>query len=290
MGETRINYRNRRRPLILAAVVLVAAACGGDTAAPAVAPESDASTTAAPTTTTAAPSTTAPPTTTTTSTTTTTTTTTAVPQTIQDLADVAAGDRPDGGWPIEAGVYGGSGLAAMPAFTVDEPLALYDYEPIVDFGRREAASQARVFFLEPVGVMPPAEIGTHPEHEPIVPINTEPIPHNLDDWLSAAAQVIVRETGDTNVGGAPARYWDLEVDSAAGETFDCGSGRDACVAFLVDATFGPFVLWEGFRFRVWELTGPGEGVWAFVQSASAQYADTVALAEALLADLAFSDS
>lgn len=121
------------------------------------------------------------------------------------------------------------------------------------FGVEELAGKPHfVGLLKTVGIVPPREVGIHQEHDPIIPEVTVDIPADLGTWLDAVPQVVVVDTGTSAVAGAPATWYRLTVDPAAGQTFHCPFG-DHCAGFIVHPNFGVTVLSPEIDVTVWQL-------------------------------------
>lgn len=134
--------------------------------------------------------------------------------------------------------------------------------------------------LKTVGIVPPREAGVHQEHDPIVPDVTVDIPAELSTWLDAVPQITVVDTGTSTVAGAPAAWYRLGVDPAAGPTFHCPFG-DHCASFVVHPNWGVTVLAPAIDVTVWQLDAlPGVMPWVQVEDPA-----KVELAQQAMADL-----
>ncbi len=277
------------RLVLVIAVVLIVAACGGaaadEPATTATAPAATAppATTAAPTTTAAATTTTTTTAAPSTTTTTTTTTTTLPPVADLPLVEDAVGDKPSGdGWLVEPGIYTSDHVGVPIRLEIAEQVALVGDRSLT-FGRPyvRTAQPNMMFLFTPAGIMPADVVGTHPDHDPLIPVNTQEMPEDLEAWFDSVPQIVILASD----AGEGWRSWDVTVDASAGDTYNCGWGN--CVATFVSSAFGPIALWDTFDFRIWEFTGAGEGLIGFMQSDPLAADTTAALAEMLVGGLSF---
>jgi hypothetical protein len=112
----------------------------------------------------------------------------------------------------------------------------------------------------------------------------DPFTGSFDDWFGTDARVVVTGTGTDTIAGAPAPWWDLEVDPTAGETFGCVFGD--CVTFIVDPRIGATNVGDDWQFRLWHLTAFEHAtIVAFMESTPDRSVDTLDLADRLLATL-----
>ena len=271
MDRTRLT---RFGMIILAAFAI--AACGS---APEVVAESDTTVRASnesslPTS--EAPTTTSRPATSTSAEATTTSTESTLAGDPVPLESVVGGTIRGEGWLVEPGVYTRSLGDLELQFSITEPVVYFGYEGVV-FGPDTSSPTQDLFVLtEFVGVIPPERAGEHADHEPIVPLYTEPVPENLGSWLDSVTQLEVSASADLNAPNVEGSYWEVEVDGE-GATFHCGFG--SCVSALVHETSGVFVLFEDGLFRIWQLQGESDGVFGFLQSSKATYAEMTEMAE-----------
>jgi len=272
---------------------MFASACGGSATDTTVATTAPAAAAGDPVTTTAPPSTTTLATTTTTETTTTTTatvssTTMAVEDAeLIDLESVIDGTRAGAGWLVEPGTYVSDILSRTIMLRTTESVMYVPSDGWLTFGEVDVVWEQLdiAIFSELVGVLPAGEVGAHPDHDPKIPEITEPLPDDLGEWLDVVPQLVVFDRGAGMVDGEPAMYWDVEVDATLGDTFPCQFRN--CVATVVDAQ-GFFVMGDAARFRIWQLSGNGEGLYVWVQAVPSAWEATIDLSNELLEGLTIS--
>lgn len=270
--------------LVVVAALLAAACSGGTDAASedtTTSPPTTAATTTTtmpepePTTTSEAPAATAAPTTA-------APTTTAVPTTTAAPAvpfgSLIGGEGVGDGWLAPPGRYSSDQAGMSLEFELAEPVTWFEQNGrAVVLGHADLSDRDRIWIASFVGVIPSAEVGTHPPHDPVIPANTTPIPADLEEWFDAAPQVSVTGSGDTATAESTARYWDVAVDTAGGTTFDCHLGR--CVASFVHGEWGAFVFGDEYLFRIYQLDGPMSDVIVFTQGTPANFAAMTSLSE-----------
>lgn len=277
-----MNDSIRRSLALLIAMSVLVAACGS------ASNESDAlanSTSSVATTaeTIAATTSTIPPTTSTTSVVATSTTSEAVlNDEVIPLEDVVGGTIRGEGWLVEPGRYTTVLGTHRYTFEVTEPVVYLDSDLRITFTPDTSSSTPEMFVLTHfVGVIPPDSTGEHAPHDPVVPTYTEPLPASLGTWLDKVPQFLPGDQMDLTLeAGVTARAWDVDVDGSTGGTFHCHFGD--CVAALVQETEGVYVLFEDHRFRLWQLTGVGDGVYGFMQSRVSAFDEMVGLTDMLL--------
>lgn len=273
--------KRKRAARVTVAMALVLAACGGGEADPpeetsaaapttTAAPATTVATTAAPETTPPTTEGTAPPTTEAT-----TTTTTEAPRELECPADGAAvGD----GCLVEAGRYVTDRAGTPLVFDLTEPVGWVELEDLVLFQHPELSEQDIVAVAGFVGIISAGEIGTHPPHDPPIPVNTVDIPADMGDWFAEAAQVVVDGSGEVPLASGSVPYWDISVDTAAGDTFSCFLGD--CVAnFVPGDGNGAWVFSGSYSFRIYQLNGEMEGLFAFVQAHPENFEAVTSLSE-----------
>lgn len=190
-----------------------------------------------------------------------------------ELITEAADGTPEIGVAVEpgdavpAGAYALNVLGEDWRLQIDQPILL-DGSDTVTFGFTTEALRGTRHILgifATVGIVPPSEVGIHQEHDPIVPDVTIAIPEDLDTWLEAVPQLTVVDRGTSTVAGAPATWYRLAVDPAAGQTFHCPFG-DNCAGFVVHPRFGVTVLAPEIDVTVWQLDAvPGVMPWVQVE-------------------------
>ncbi|NNE10769.1 MAG: hypothetical protein HKN41_00815 [Ilumatobacter sp.] len=216
----------------------------------------------------------------------TTTTTTAAPTTTlapaRPLEDAIGGTAQLDGWAVDIGRYATDRIGTPLEFDLDRAVTWFEASDLVIFGREGLSGDQRdlLFIMQPIGVIPAADASVHPPHDPVVPANTENLPADLGEWLSAISALVITGNGEADTPAGPAPYWDVVVDPSKGQTFGCFLGD--CVANFVVGELGAFVFGDDLHFRVYELPGAARGVVAFVQAQPDQFDDTVALAGAIL--------
>lgn len=142
----------------------------------------------------------------------------------------------------------------------DETLA--QDRPLIRAGR-----PASVFLPEVAGDPGSVEAG-----EP----DTEDVPESLLDWFDSIDSVVVRACASTEVSGAEAVVYDVEVDPDLGPTSFCQPIGD-CVSGLRWHTSGPAARTEvnfntRYRYQVWEIEQPETDI-VVVSQASPDEAD-----------------
>ncbi len=275
----------------LVVMALVAGACGSSASETVTgaevatsAPTTDSPATTVETTTTEATTTTAAPTTTAPTTTSSpTTTTTLVPAT--PLEGAAGGTSNLNGWVVDPGRYSTDRIGIPVELTFDEAVTWFDGDGLIEVGRSNVSGDQNdvVVIVAPVGIIPATEIGVHPPHDPIVPVNTEPFPEDLGDWFADTSQLIVADSGQIDAASGSAKWWDVDLDVSAGDTFRCYLGN--CVANLVHPKWGAFVFGDEKRFRLYQMSGAVADVIVFVQAGSEAFDDTVELSESIVATM-----
>ena len=278
------------RPLLLAVtVLLLLSACGSGEGEVAIAedvPATSSSTTVAAASTSSTSTTVADTTSTTTLPATTTTEPMCDPSPMEEAAGPATGD----GQALAPGCYSTDRLGRGLVVEVAEPgLALFEFPYTFGFARQgtEMSALDIVLVAEFTGVIPSERVGTHPPHDEPIGDHMVEVPSDLATWIEAAPQLVITDSGQYTIDGDPAQWWDIAVDSSAGETFSCSYG--ACVATLVpsppDVQGANFVMGDAARFRIVQLSGTGEGLFLWIQAEPESFDDTVALADDIVATL-----
>ena len=267
------------------ALAIAVAACGGETGGEDPVETSPTSTSQPSATTTSTEPTTA---TTTTAPPSTTTTTVAV-RSLEDVVGVTAADPV--GWLVQPGRYDAEFNGFRVEFEVSQPIRYLDGEGRLDFaaepkGGSDLPEWVRLGTF--VGVIPAEMAGVHAPHEPVVPPHTADLPEDLGEYLETVPQLVVEEVGQIEGQGFKARAWNVSVDPAQGNTFSCFLG--SCVSALVSEFGGVYVFGSAAAARVWQLDGPGEGVYGYLQSPPEDFENTVAIAEMILESLSFENS
>lgn len=290
MFDTRVMIDWRRSLPLLAALALLTAACGGgdgDDASTAVGPDAAEPTGEEAGEASAEPEPEPDPTTTTEP-----TTTEPVdepePEPV-DTVDIGTVVDPDN--PVPAGAYTAEVLGDGAYLEISDDDAFVVGRSSGSFLNAVPPAlngeNVLVGFISTVGIVPPREAGIHQEHDPIVPDVTVDIPADLSTWLDAVPQVAVVDSGTSEVAGAPAAWWRLTVDPAAGDTFHCPFG-DHCAGFVVNDTFGVTVLAPEIDVTVWLLDAmPGVMPWLQVED-EAHYEPALAAITELLDGLSVS--
>ena len=173
------------------------------------------------------------------------------------------------------------------SFVTTQHLDVIEFEHSVAFGREGVAMEQLdvVLFTEFLGVAPASDVGVHPSHdEPLE--NVIPMPEDLGTWLDDAPQIVVLESGDVDVNGDMATWWDVTVDASMGETFDCPFGNCIAAPFVFS---GNFVIGDGpTTFRIMQLSGAAEGLYVWIQAVPEKRSDLLGLTEMLLSRASFS--
>lgn len=271
----RSQLGSRLHLLIAAAIpIVVASACGGDSAT-----DDSAS----------AVTETVPPqavaTATVTAETSTSTATTTVPEPLELSTVIDPRTASTIGYAAEPATYLSDRLGVEVEVTLEEPLQYINLPGHVSFASNDAtgASPYGLFIHEVIGFVPPENMAT-PRDGMRVPDQVDPFTGSFDDWFGTDPRVVVTAMGTDSIAGAPAPWWEFEVDPSGGETFRCLFGD--CVTFIVDPKIGSTNLGDDWRFRLWHLTSFDHAtIVAFMESTDARWDDTLAMANRLLTSL-----
>ncbi|MEN8238383.1 MAG: hypothetical protein ABFR53_04175 [Actinomycetota bacterium] len=171
--------------------------------------------------------------------------------------------------------------------TITDPVTLYNTKGQIMLGPEEPGEPfAELVVLgEFIGVIPVERSGEHPPHDLLIPEYMVPVPDDFGAYLSSLDPLVVEGEGEYSGDGSTGVYWDLSIDTALGQTYECPFGQ--CVATLVDEFLGPYMVGTERRFRIVRFSGDGEGVFGFIQSTPEELDDTLALADMLLSGLDF---
>lgn len=281
--------RRGRRVAIATVALLAFAACSGDgeesTPTPTPAP-----TTRPPVSDTTSPTTSVPVGTTNPSTTTAATTlsstSTAPPTSPPGAVDLSTIVEPSNfgsiGYLVGPGVYRTDRLGVPIEVTIDERLEYINFPGHLSFAPTIATDRRPygVFIHEMIGFVPAENMAMSREFG-VVPDDIDSFTGSFDDWFTGEPRVKVIHTGEATVAGAPAPWWDIEVDSSAGETYSCGFGD--CVTFIVDPSTGSTIIGDAWQFRIWHLTAFDHAtIIALVEATEDQWEPTLAIADGIL--------
>ncbi|MEA1904079.1 MAG: hypothetical protein U9N56_11220 [Actinomycetota bacterium] len=209
------------------------------------------------------------------------------PAEIVDLQGVVGRSISSEGWLVEPGRYAETLETVSLQLNITEPLSYFETLMFGRTGTRYELFEV-VVLTDFAGIIPADRVAIHPVHGVIVPDYTVALPDDLSDWLESVPQLEVENAGEVVGNDFTARAWDIRVDASQGETFECQFGN--CVATFVHGSDGTHVVGDEFQFRVREFKGAGSGVYGFMQSSSASFDDTLAIAEMLFNDLEFNTS
>ena len=197
------------------------------------------------------------------------------------------GHQHEAGRQLLPGCYYTDAYRGRMSFVNTQPIDVIELEYALAFGREGVAMEQLdvVVFAEFLGVLPTTDIGVHPSHDEPLPETMVPMPEDLGVWLDEAAQIVILDTGETDINGDTATWWDVTVDAELGETFECPFGNCIAAPFLFD---GNFVLGDdATTFRIMQLSGSGEGLYVWVQAVPEKRNDLLGLAEMLLSRASF---
>ena len=275
---------HRALTVVIALSVLLAA-CGSSTSTAATDSSTTAPSTSTPPTTVAATTTSVVATSTTAAPTTTTST---VPPCSAEELSSALGHQHEAGRQLVPGCYYTDAYEGRVSFVTTQFLDVIEFEHALAFGREGVSMEQLdvVLFAEFIGVLPPSEIGVHPPHDEPLPATMVPMPEDLGTWLDEAPQIVVLDSGEADVDGDVARWWDVTVDASLGETFTCPFGNCIAAPFLPG---GNFVIGDdSTTFRIMQLSGAADGLFVWIQAVPEKRSDLLGITEMLLSRASFS--